>query len=125
MSVFPPGATNSKVPPCATASPPVEQPASSPESTVGAASRTSNRFTFSATCRFGVVDVDEGVAVVDERRQRADCGLALAGVVPESLAGQRHSQRPHRQLVADADGLVAGSAGAGLVDRGGSALGRP
>src|SRR5579875_75019 len=114
MSVFPPGATNWKVPPCATASRPALQPVTSHATT---AARTHSR-RMSPDRRLAVGHVDETVTVVDQGGHRTDGALAPARVVPETLTGQRQPHRPDRELVADAHRFVAGRPGPRLVHRG-------
>src|SRR6516164_3470728 len=137
MSVFPPGETNSKVPPWATASRP-EQPTSRVANIAPAiasrhmvmaplspaSGRCPHRTRRSASSparsnarRLEVLDVDQAVAVVDQGGDRAQRAFASPRVVPEALAAQVQPQRPYRQLVADAHHLMAGAAGPRLVRR--------
>src|ERR1700761_6301827 len=98
MSVLPPGETNSKVPPWATASRPV-QPASRVASAIPANASRHKRM----------------VKRPPARDTRGQPPFASPRVVPEPPTGQVQPQRPDRQLVADAHHLVAGAAGAGLL----------
>ena len=108
MSVLPPGATNSKVPPCATASSPVEHPASA---TIAAQlAVTTNRL----TARPAPHNPSRRSRRRRSRTTSATPGCTCVGrEVVQRLLGHRASQRLDRQLVADAHRFVAGG-----VDRG-------
>src|SRR3954471_7318034 len=77
--------------------------------------RTGHRVRVGGPGRLGVLDPDQPVVLVDQRGDAGQGALPLAGVVQVAAPLQVQPHRPDRQLVADADGLVAagGVPGAG------------
>src|SRR3954453_14078182 len=113
MSVFPPGATNSKVPPCATASSPVEQPASA---TIAALASAASLFT-SLPGQLRVSPADVGIAVEIEGGQRGQITHPPCRKMMQSLTRHRPAQRFHGPLMTDAHRLMTRSLDPGPVQR--------
>src|ERR1700709_2190121 len=120
MSVLPPGATNSNVPPWATASSPVAHPVSSTATdTIDITSHLTPRSPSLQAPGLRIAPAHELVVREREGRERREVAQPAVrqGQMVQMPARHRPAQRLDGQLMADADGLVACCPDAGPVQR--------